>query len=280
MPRPLLSPLAYNPATGRGQRSLITFFVAGTTTKAALYSYDDQTVLANPVTSDEWGRCAVRLEVGRYDVQTSTLAGEPIAIAREVVAVNPDETWAQGPPGPKGDPGPPGDRGVQGEPGVQGPQGPMGQEGPRGVPGEVGPPGPQGPTGPSAIVSRGDLSVGDPSGVPTRLPIGSHYSVLRSDGATPVWSTTPYAEALLLGGAASPYVTFTPNTGDGWAVQAVSPDRFHVRNTVLNRVMWELRGDGSVWVDLGDGLRPLQLGAPDSGGAGSRQFITPNTPAG
>jgi Collagen triple helix repeat (20 copies) len=75
----------------------------------------------------------------------------------------------------------------------------------KGEPGPTGPQGPQGPPGPSGITTRGDLAVGDATGVPTRLPIAPNtYSVLRSDGTTPQWSSGPALQTLQLGNTVDP----------------------------------------------------------------------------
>jgi hypothetical protein len=279
MPRPLLSPLSYNPQTGKGERSLLTVFLAGTLTKAELYSYDDQTVLSNPVTTDQWGRVSVRLAVGRYDLQTSSLTGEPLGIVREVPVVDPNETWAQGPRGEVGPPGAMGPPGPAGDPGPQGPQGPVGLEGPRGFPGEPGVQGPPGPPGPSGITSRGDLAVGDGAGVPTRLPIGTHYSVLRSDGASPVWSARPYVEAIQLGGTADPRIEFVPTAGHPMLLEATADGRWRFYDATLGRILMEFSATGEIKLNIaGDGLRTLTLGGVGSGGAGFRQLLTPDSP--
>jgi hypothetical protein len=61
---------------------------------------------------------------------------------------------------------------------VPGPPGPQGAQGIQGVP------------GPSAITTRGDLAVGDATGVPVRLPIGAAGQVLTAAGGTdPAWQT-------------------------------------------------------------------------------------------
>jgi Collagen triple helix repeat (20 copies) len=104
---------------------------------------------------------------------------------------------ATGPAGPPGAdsivPGPQGPAGAQGEPGPAGTTGATGPAGPPGadstVPGPPGPQGPQGVPGPSAITTRGDLAVGDATGVPVRLPIGTAGQVLTSQGGTdPAWA--------------------------------------------------------------------------------------------
>jgi Collagen triple helix repeat (20 copies) len=279
VPRPLLSPLAYDPVSGKGVRAVMTIYVAGTTTLAPLFAHDDVTPASNPLSTADDGRAVFRVAHGRYDVHSAPSGGGPVTITREVPAVDVDQTWATGPVGPPGPAGPRGDPGVQGEPGVQGPQGPMGQEGPRGFTGEPGAPGPQGPPGPSGIVSQGDLAVGDGAGVPVRLPIGSHTSVLRSNGATAVWSAMPYLEAVLLAGQPDPYLSLTPNTGTAWSIQARATDRLHIWNLTTGRVQLELRSDGAVLVDFaGDGLRRIQMGALDSAGVGARLLTTPNAP--
>jgi hypothetical protein len=63
----------------------------------------------------------------------------------------------------------------------------------KGEPGPTGPQGPQGVPGPSAITTRGDLAVGDATGVPVRLPIGASGHVLRSsNGTDPAWQAPPW----------------------------------------------------------------------------------------
>lgn len=49
-----------------------------------------------------------------------------------------------------------------------------------------------GPAGPSAITTEGDLAVGDSSGEPSRLPIGTTGQILQSNGTTATW-TAPAA---------------------------------------------------------------------------------------
>jgi Collagen triple helix repeat (20 copies) len=278
VPRPLLTL-----TTREGVRAVLHVYQAGTQALAALFAHDDVTATANPVTTTDDGVAAFRVGRGRYDVHSVPVGGGVTVVTREVPAIDVDQVWATGPRGDVGPPGATGPPGPAGDPGPQGPQGPVGVEGPRGDPGEVGAAGPPGPAGPSGITSRGDLAVGDATGVPVRLPIGSHYSVLRSDGASPEWSARPYLEAIQLGGTADPYLTFTPNAGPAWGIEVLGDPsaRLQIRNLTTNRVQLALESDGTMRVDVGDGLlRPLQLGAPDSAGAGARLFTTPNTPAG
>jgi Collagen triple helix repeat (20 copies) len=142
-------------------------------------------------------------------------------------------TGPAGPAGPAGAdstvPGPPGPPGEVGQTGATGPAGPAGPIGPGGATGSAGPPGPagadstvpgppgpqgepgiQGVPGPSAITTRGDLAVGDATGVPVRLPIGTAGHVLTAQGGTdPAWAaptggmTNPMttAQDVIVGGA-------------------------------------------------------------------------------
>jgi hypothetical protein len=93
---------------------------------------------------------------------------------------------------------------VKGDTGATGSQG---LTGPQGLPGDPGPP------GPSAITTRGDLAVGDAAGVPTRLPIGANFHMLRSSGTDPYWSPDGALQRLYLGGAAEPFIQFAPTSG-------------------------------------------------------------------
>jgi hypothetical protein len=131
----------------------------------------------------------------------------------------------QGPAGPAGaDSTVPGPTGPQGPPGadstVPGPAGPQGAQGIQGVP------------GPSAITTRGDLAVGDATGVPTRLPISANaYTILRSNGFEPIWSSSPQFWSLTLGGVGSPALQLAPTAGNTWNVEAgITADQFRVRN--------------------------------------------------
>jgi Collagen triple helix repeat (20 copies) len=103
----------------------------------------------------------------------------------------------------------------------------------KGEPGPTGPEGPQGPPGPSGITTRGDLAVGDATGVPTRLPIVTNaYTVLRSNGTTPIWSAVPQLQALTLGNVGTPPLNFVPTAGNQWTVDAgATADQFRVQNT-------------------------------------------------
>jgi hypothetical protein len=111
--------------------------------------------------------------------------------------------------------GPQGIQGTQGAQGIQGIQGPQGPAGPAGadstVPGPQGPQGiqgPQGPIGPSGITTRGDLAVGDATGVPVRLPIGAAGHVLTSQAGTdPAWAAPAPSGAPV----DATYVTTTAN---------------------------------------------------------------------
>jgi Collagen triple helix repeat (20 copies) len=179
VPRPLLSPLCWDPITGAGvPNAQMTVYVSGTSLLATLYGDDDQTTLPNPVTADSLGRVQFRVAVGRVDLVTA-LAGGPEVVVREVPAVNPDLSGPQGAPGPAGAPGPPGPEGppgaastVPGPPGASGPAGGPGPAGPQGlpgadstIPGPPGAPGPQGVPGPQGDPGA-DSTVPGPPGVP------------------------------------------------------------------------------------------------------------------
>jgi hypothetical protein len=219
----------------------------------------------------------------------------------------------------------------------------------KGEPGPTGPQGPQGPPGPSGITTRGDLAVGDASGVPVRLPIAANsYSLLGSDGTTPQWEASPSLQNLQVGDTVDPSLWLAPTGGQAYRVTAggsgsAAPNQLRVMNStdgttplaiavdrlqisggrfleVLRDVTATLRltpptghqydlnagGTGSTypqgfWISnisqgatvarlgpigyiffniSGDGLRQIQLGPVDSGGAGYRQLITPNNPTG
>jgi hypothetical protein len=78
--------------------------------------------------------------------------------------------------------------GTQGPPGIGGATGPQGPSGPDGPQGPVGP---SGPAGPAAITTAGDLAVGGPTGVPTRLAMGASGTRLRvkTGDTNPTWDT-------------------------------------------------------------------------------------------
>jgi hypothetical protein len=168
MPRPLLSPICWDPLTGAGvPNAQMTVYQAGTSTLANLFSDDDVTPIGNPVTADSLGRVQFRVAIGRYDLVSVAVSGGTQVLVREVPAINPDLSGATGPPGPAGPAGPPGPQGnpgldstvpgpagAQGPIGLTGPQGPAGPQGepstvpgPQGLTGPAGPPGPKGDTG-------------------------------------------------------------------------------------------------------------------------------------
>jgi hypothetical protein len=212
MARPLLNLYAQNPETGKGVPASMLVYRAGSDELATLYGFDDATILQNPITTDPQGRVSFRADVGRFDVRSVALSGGPIALLREVPAVDESQVWAQGPVGP---PGPPG-----ADSQVPGPQG------------EPGLPGPPGPTGPSGITTQGDLAVGDAEGGPTRLPISSNPStVLRSNGTMPLWSTEARLVGLWLGNAATPFLDMQATGGHEWTIEAgPPPDRLRIQN--------------------------------------------------
>jgi hypothetical protein len=62
-------------ATGRPSPAAITVYLTGTTTKATIYSNNTGTVLANPMTTDGFGRFEFYAANGRYDLAVVTGAG-------------------------------------------------------------------------------------------------------------------------------------------------------------------------------------------------------------
>jgi hypothetical protein len=314
MPRPLLNLYAQNPETGRAVPASMLVYRAGSDALATLYGFDDATILDNPITTDPQGRVSFRADVGRFDVRSVALAGGPIALLREVAAVDESQVWAQGAPGPQGPPGadstvpgpqgppgPQGDRGDVGTTGATGPAGPAGlpgtegregPPGPPGVKGDTGAPGhqgdvgPPGPPGPVAIAVRGDLAVGDAAGLPARLPMVP-YSVLTSTNMDLVWSKTLLVEGLNIqpstGAIARVYFQLAGAHRYALTVGAAGAPYAgcYLWDYDLGRAVLRFDETGRVAVDLaGDGLRRIDLGAVDSGGVGARLLTTPNEPSG
>lgn len=62
-------------ATGRPSPAAITVYLTGTTTKATIYSNNTGTVLANPMTTDGFGRFEFYAANGHYDLAVVTGAG-------------------------------------------------------------------------------------------------------------------------------------------------------------------------------------------------------------
>jgi Collagen triple helix repeat (20 copies) len=313
MPRPLISPLIVGP--GQGIPGTITVYVAGTQDLAPLYDLDDLQALPNPIASDAAGRVMFRVAAGRYDLWTVAQGGETTSLTREVPAIDPTAAWATGPPGPQGPPGaastvpgpagppgPQGDRGDVGITGATGPAGPAGTPGaqgaegppgPRGLTGDTGAPGhqgdvgPPGPPGPVAIAMRGDLAVGDASGLPARLPMAP-WSVLTSDSTDLVWKSTPLVAGLTVQPPAGPTarVYFVVPGGHGYELTvggtgSTYPGSFWVYDYTIARTLLRFAEDGGIYLNVaGDGLRRIDLGAADSAGAGSRLLSTPNAPSG
>jgi Collagen triple helix repeat (20 copies) len=91
---------------------------------------------------------------------------------------------------------------------------------------------PQGKVAANPMTAQGDLIQGGAAGVPTRLPIAANaYSVLRSDGTTPIWSSSPQFWTLTLGGVGSPALQLAPTAGNAWNVDAgITADQFRIRN--------------------------------------------------
>jgi Collagen triple helix repeat (20 copies) len=155
----------------------------------------------------------------------------------------------------------------------------------KGEPGPTGPQGPQGVPGPSGITTRGDLAVGDASGVPVRLPVGPNYSMLRSAGVDPVWSTTSVVNrAEVYVGSGTAVVQLEAGGGHRYEITAggtgsAYPGSLWIWDTALGRYLLRITSTGDIHLNLtGDGLRHLWLGGVDSGGAGLRQILTPNNP--
>lgn len=77
----------------------------------------------------------------------------------------------------------------------------------------------------SPITTRGDLIVGDASGLEVRLPVGATGTVLYSNGTDPAWSASPTLTRLYIGNgtAAAPSFAEASNTGFGlyWASSAI-----------------------------------------------------------
>jgi Collagen triple helix repeat (20 copies) len=447
MPRPLLSPICWDPLTGEGvPNAQMTVYQAGTSTLATLFSDDDVTPIANPVTADSLGRVQFRVAIGRYDLVSVAVSGGMQLLVREVPAMNPDASGATGPqgpagpagpagpqgnpgadsttpgpagaqgpagpqgltgpqgppgqnsivpgpqgeigpagpagpkgdtgltgaqgpaggtgpmgltgpqgpvgetgatgpagsagpmgpagatgsagaqgppgaastvPGPTGPPGPAGEQGPVGQTGATGPAGSQGPSGIQGPPGNTGPPGaqgpagvkgdtgatgsqglpgpqglpgdpgPQGPPGPSGITTRGDLAVGDATGVPVRLPIGSQHCVLQSNGTDPSWSTIATVERVdIYHSSASALQLMATGTGSHvyhvLARGAGLPPagRFEIYDVTAGRTVMVVETNGAIYLNFAaDGMRNIWMGAPDSGGAGYRQLITPNNPS-
>jgi Collagen triple helix repeat (20 copies) len=309
MPRPLISPLIVDPSSAT--EGSIAVYHSGTQDLAPLYDLDDLTPLPNPITSDPTGRCAFRVATGKYDLWTVAHGGASATWTYEVPAIDPSAAWATGPPGPQGPPGadstvpgptgPPGPQGDRGEvgttgatgpagpagtpggQGAEGPQGPRGERGDTGAPGHQGDVGPQGPIGPSGITTRGDLAVGDALGLPARLPLAP-YSVLTSNGTDPVWQTTVQVAALTVQPAAGPTARVYLAVPGGHQVEltvggtgSTYPGSVWVYDYTLGRPLLRFAEDGRVSLDLaGDGLRLIEMGGPDSDGAGYRSLRTPN----
>jgi Collagen triple helix repeat (20 copies) len=218
VPRPLLNPLAWDPIDGRGiPGASVTVYDSGTSNLSALFGDDDQTLLPNPLTADEFGRVSFRVAVGRVDIVTVAVTGGPQVVTREVPAVNPD---LSGPAGPKGDPGATGPAGAPGPPGadstVPGPEGPLGPpgiQGPPGPPGDPGAastvPGPQGEIGPAGPAGpKGDAGLVGPQGPPGGTgPMGltGPPGPVGETGATgPAGSAGPMGPAGATGSAGPP----------------------------------------------------------------------------
>jgi hypothetical protein len=93
MPRPLLSPGLTDPVTGKAAvGAQIHVYISGTNTLAPLYQPDDVTMAPNPLTADEFGRLAFRVDIGTYDLKAISRAGGPEIWVREIPAVNPMAT--------------------------------------------------------------------------------------------------------------------------------------------------------------------------------------------
>jgi hypothetical protein len=135
------------------------------------------------------------------------------------------------------------------------------------------------------MTAQGDLITGGAAGVPTRLPVGPNYSMLRSGGVTPAWSTTgvvkrmelytdtPTAVLQLEAIGGHRYELTAGGTGSAY------PGSLWIWDGALGRYLLRITETGDIHLNLtGDGLRHLWLGGVDSGGAGLRQILTPNNP--